>query len=423
MTKLLFQNATIVSEGKSFVSDLLVSDGKIERIGNGLSVPDDFEVIDATGKLLTYGLCDVHVHFRVPGRPDKETILTGSQAAAAGGYTTVCTMPNLDPCPDTPEHLAEQQALIARDAVVDVLPYATLTLGRKGLVPVDMAALKPHVVGFSDDGSGIQERGVMRQLMEQAVREDVIIAAHCEDNTLLHGGYIHAGRYAEAHGHRGIVSESEWGQIARDLELAKETGCRYHVCHISTKESVALIRKFKAEGVRVTCETAPHYLTLCEDDLREEGRFKMNPPLRSAGDRTALIEGLCDGTIDCIATDHAPHTAEEKGRGLANSPFGIVGLETSFAVLYTHLVLKDIISLERMVELMNDAPRRAFRISGHLAEGESADLALWDIGNDYQIDSHNFKSKGKATPFDGWQVKGRCLMTVKNGKVIRPHIR
>ena len=251
MTQLLFQNATIVSEGKSSVSDLLVSDGKIERIGKGLSVPVDCEVIDATGKLLTYGLCDVHVHFRVPGRPDKETILTGSQAAAAGGYTTVCTMPNLDPCPDTPAHLAEQQALIDRDAVVDVLPYATLTLGRKGLVPVDMAALKPHVVGFSDDGSGIQDRGVMRQLMEQAVREDVIIAAHCEDNTLLHGGYIHSGRYAEAHGHRGIVSESEWGQIARDLELAKETGCRYHVCHISTKESVALIRKFKAEGVRV----------------------------------------------------------------------------------------------------------------------------------------------------------------------------
>jgi dihydroorotase len=415
MTQLLFQNATIVSEGKSSVSDLLVSDGKIERIGKGLSVPVDCEVIDATGKLLTYGLCDVHVHFRVPGRPDKETILTGSQAAAAGGYTTVCTMPNLDPCPDTPAHLAEQQALIDRDAVVDVLPYATLTLGRKGLLPVDMAALKPHVVGFSDDGSGIQDRGVMRQLMEQAVREDVIIAAHCEDNTLLHGGYIHAGSYAEAHGHRGIVSESEWGQIARDLELAKETGCRYHVCHISTKESVALIRKYKAEGVRVTCETAPHYLTLCEDDLREEGRFKMNPPLRSAGDRTALIEGLCDGTIDCIATDHAPHTDEEKGRGLANSPFGIVGLETSFAVLYTHLVCKGIISLERMVELMTDAPRRAFRISGKLAEGEPADLALFDVENEYPIDSQNFKSKGKATPFDGWKVRGRCLMTLKGG--------
>ena len=400
------------------MSDLLVSDGRIEKIGKRLSAPDGCEVVDATGKLLTYGLCDVHVHFRVPGRPDKETILTGSQAAAAGGYTTVCTMPNLDPCPDTPAHLAEQQTLIDRDAVVDVLPYATLTLGRKGLLPVDMAALKPHVVGFSDDGSGIQDRGVMRQLMEQAVREDVIIAAHCEDNTLLHGGYIHAGRYAEAHGHRGIVSESEWGQIARDLELAKETGCRYHVCHISTKESVALIRKFKAEGVRVTCETAPHYLTLCEDDLREEGRFKMNPPLRSAGDRTALIEGLCDGTIDCIATDHAPHTAEEKGRGLANSPFGIVGLETSFAVLYTHLVLKGIISLGRLVELMTDAPRRTFRISGKLAEGEPADLALWDVENEYIIDSMDFKSKGKATPFDEWTVKGRCVMTVKKGNMI-----
>lgn len=422
MTKLLFKKATIVSEGKSFVADLLVSDGRIEKIGHGLPVPEDAEVIDAAGKLLTYGLCDVHVHFREPGRPDKETILTGSQAAAAGGYTTVCTMPNLDPCPDTLEHLAEQQELIEKAALIDVLPYATLTNGRKGLVPVDMGALKPHVVGFSDDGSGIQDRGVMRQLMEQAVREDVIIAAHCEDNSLLHGGYIHAGRYAEAHGHRGIVSESEWGQIARDLELAKETGCRYHVCHISTAESVALIRQYKAQGVRVTCETAPHYLTLCEDDLREEGRFKMNPPLRSAGDRTALIEGLCDGTIDCIATDHAPHTAEEKSRGLSGSPFGIVGLETSFAVLYTHLVLKGIISLERLVELMTDFPRRAFRISGKMAEGEPADLALFDIENDYCIDSKEFQSKGKATPFDGWTVKGRCLMTMKNGNVIHSYI-
>ena len=416
--KLLFQNATIVTAGTSYVSDLLVADGKIEKIGKGMPVPDGCEVIDAHGKLLTYGLCDVHVHFREPGRPDKETILSGSQAAAAGGYTTVCTMPNLDPCPDTPEHLAEQQRDIDEAGLIDVLPYATLTVGRKGFVPVDMAALKPHVVAFSDDGSGIQDRGVMQQLMEQAVREDVIIAAHCEDNSLLHGGYIHAGCYAEAHGHRGIVSESEWGQIARDLEVAKATGCRYHVCHISTKESVDVIRRYKAQGVRVTCETAPHYLTLCEDDLREEGRFKMNPPLRSAGDRTALLEGLCDGTIDCIATDHAPHTAEEKGRGLANSPFGIVGLETSFAVLYTHLVLKGIISLERLVELMSDAPRRAFRISGKLAEGEPADLTLFDIENEYQIDSKNFKSKGKATPFDGWTVKGRCMMTVKRGKVV-----
>ena len=418
MTKHLFQNATIVSEGKSHVADLMAIDGRITEIGTALPVPEDANTVDAAGKLLTYGLCDVHVHFREPGRSDKETISSGSQAAAAGGYTTVCTMPNLDPCPDTLEHLAEQQALIARDAIVDVLPYATLTLGRKGLVPVDMAALKPHVVGFSDDGSGIQDRAVMRQLMEQAVREDVIIAAHCEDNSLLHGGYIHAGRYAEAHGHRGIVSESEWGQIARDLELAKETGCRYHVCHISTKESVDLIRKYKAQGVRVTCETAPHYLTLCEDDLREEGRFKMNPPLRSETDRAALIEGLRDGTIDCIATDHAPHTAEEKGRGLANSPFGIVGLETSFAVLYTHLVLKGIIPFERLVELMTDAPRHTFRISGKLAVGELADLALWDVENDYCIDTKEFKSKGRATPFDGWQVKGNCLMTVKDGKIV-----
>lgn len=416
--KLFFQNATIVAAGKSYTADLLVADGKIEKIGHCLPIPEECEVIDATRKILTYGFCDVHVHFREPGRPDKETILTGSQAAANGGYTTVCTMPNLDPCPDTIENLAMQQRLIDSAGLIDVLPYATLTLNRKGFIPVDMAALKPHVVAFSDDGSGIQDRGVMLQLMEQAAREDVIIAAHCEDNSLLHGGYIHAGRYAEAHGHRGIVSESEWGQIARDLELAKQTGCRYHVCHISTKESVAVIRKYKAEGVRVTCETAPHYLTLCEDDLQEEGRFKMNPPLRSSEDHAALVEGLCDGTIDCIATDHAPHTAEEKSRGLANSPFGIVGLETSFAVLYTKLVLNGVISLERLVELMSDCPRRTFRIKGKLAEGEVANLALFDIEKEYQIDSKEFKSKGKATPFDGWTVKGQCVMTVKNGEII-----
>lgn len=416
--KLFFQNATVVSAGKSYTADLLVADGKIEKIGHCLPIPEACEVIDATRKILTYGFCDVHVHFREPGRPDKETILTGSQAAANGGYTTVCTMPNLDPCPDTIENLAMQQRLIDSAGLIDVLPYATLTLNRKGFIPVDMAALKPHVVAFSDDGSGIQDRGVMLQLMEQAAREDVIIAAHCEDNSLLHGGYIHAGRYAEAHGHRGIVSESEWGQIARDLELAKQTGCRYHVCHISTKESVAVIRKYKAEGVRVTCETAPHYLTLCEDDLQEEGRFKMNPPLRSSDDHAALVEGLCDGTIDCIATDHAPHTAEEKSRGLANSPFGIVGLETSFAVLYTKLVLNGVISLERLVELMSDCPRRTFRIKGKLAEGEVANLALFDVEKEYQIDSKEFKSKGKATPFDGWTVKGQCVMTVKNGEII-----
>ncbi len=324
-------------------------------------------------------------------------------------------MPNLNPVPDSVEHLDMELDIIDEMAGINVIPYGAITVGEKGKVIADLEGMAPDVCAFSDDGVGLNDPELMKEAMERAKNLNKLIVAHCEDLELRAGGYIHDGEYARLHSHKGISSESEWKPIERDLKLAEETGCGYHVCHISTKESVALIRKYKAEGVRVTCETAPHYLTLCEDDLREEGRFKMNPPLRSAGDRTALIEGLCDGTIDCIATDHAPHTDEEKGRGLANSPFGIVGLETSFAVLYTHLVCKGIISLERMVELMTDAPRRAFRISGKLAEGEPADLALFDVENEYPIDSQNFKSKGKATPFDGWKVRGRCLMTLKGG--------
>ena len=358
--------------------------------------------------------CDIHVHFREPGQTWKETIRTGSLAAARGGYTLVCAMPNLDPVPDSPENLALEQAAIDRDAVITVLPYCSITKGRKGRELVDFNSLKGHCVAFSDDGSGVQDREMMRAAMEAAAREKVILAAHCEDNTLLKGGYIHDGKYCAAHGHKGICSESEWGQIERDLALCEETGCRYHVCHISTRESVELIRQAKARGVRVTCETAPHYLTLCEDDLQEDGRFKMNPPLRSADDREALIEGLLDGTIDAIATDHAPHSADEKSRGLAGSAMGIVGLETAFPVLYTKLVKTGRVPLERLVEALSEAPRRIFG----LPDTPEGDRVLIDLDIPFTIDSTRFASMGHSTPFDGWQVYGKVLETRKNGKTV-----
>ena len=363
--------------------------------------------------LVTRSFADIHVHFREPGYSYKETIRTGSLAAARGGYGVVCAMPNLNPVPDSPETLALEQGIIDRDAVIDVLPYCSITKGRLGRELVDFHALKDRCVAFSDDGSGVQDEEMMRKAMEAAAREDVILAAHCEDNTLLRGGYIHDGRYAAEHGHKGICSESEWGQIARDLKLAEETGCRYHVCHISTRESVELIRAAKARGVRVTCETGPHYLTLCEDDLQEEGRFKMNPPLRSADDREALIEGLADGTIDAIATDHAPHSAAEKSRGLAGSAMGIVGLETAFPVLYTKLVLTGRIPLERLLDAMSDAPRRIFRLPL-----PTEDRVVIDLEREFTIDSSTFLSMGKATPFDGWKVRGLVLQTIKNGKTV-----
>lgn len=356
---------------------------------------------------------DVHVHFREPGYSYKETIRTGSLAAAAGGYTCVGTMPNLNPVPDTPEHLEEELQIIRRDAVIDVRPYASITLGRKGLEVVDVAALKDSVIAFSDDGSGVQDERIMRKAMETIAANGCILAAHCEDNSLLNGGYIHDGRYAAAHGHKGICSESEWGQIARDLRLAKETGCPYHVCHISTKESVDVIRRAKDAGVDVTCETGPHYLILCEDDLQEDGRFKMNPPLRGADDRKALIEGLKDGTIDMIATDHAPHSVEEKSRGLEKSAMGIIGLETAFPVLYTGLVRKGIISLDRLVELMAYAPRMRFKIPF-----SEDDKAVFDLDTAFTIDSAGFLSMGRSTPFQGMQVCGRCIETIYKGKTV-----
>ena len=415
---ILLKGGKIVAGAHREAGDILVREGRIESVHPGLPVAEGAEVIDLAGKTVVPAFADIHVHFREPGFTAKETIRTGSMAAARGGYTAVCAMPNLDPVPDSLETLAVEQAAIDRDAVISVLPYCSITKGRKGLELVDFKALKQHCIAFSDDGSGVQDEAMMRRAMEAAAREDVIIAAHCEDNSLLRGGYIHDGRYCAQHGHKGICSESEWGQIARDLELCEETGCHYHVCHISTKESVELIRRAKARGVNVTCETAPHYLVLCEDDLQEDGRFKMNPPLRSAEDREALIEGLLDGTIDAIATDHAPHTAEEKSRGLAGSAMGIVGLETSFPVLYTTLVRTGRMDLERLIEAMSTSPRRIFRIGGALEPGMPADLAILDLDNEFTIDSNTFLSKGRSTPFDGWKVRGKVLMTLKDGKAV-----
>ena len=362
--------------------------------------------------IIVPGLCDVHVHFREPGFSYKETIASGSAAAAHGGYTAVCTMPNLDPVPDSAEHLQVQLDAIERGAAIKVLPYGAITVGEKGERLADMEAISDKVCAFSDDGKGVQNDGMMREAMAKAKKLGKIIAAHCEDNSLLFGGYIHDGEYAKAHGHRGISSESEYRQIERDLRLAEETGCAYHVCHISTKESVELIRQAKAHGVDVTCETAPHYLVLCDEGMQEDGRFKMNPPLRSREDKKALIEGIKDGAIDMIATDHAPHSAEEKGRGLEKSLMGVVGLETAFPMLYTELVKKNIITLERLVELMSFKPKERFGID------TNNDFAVFDISEAYKIDPEDFLSMGRATPFAGREVFGRCLLTVHNEKVV-----
>ena len=356
--------------------------------------------------------CDVHVHFREPGFSYKETIRTGSLAAARGGYTDVCTMPNLNPVPDSVENIKKQIEIIEKDAAVRVHPYAAITVGEKGEMLTDMKALSPYCIAFSDDGKGVQSEDMMREAMIKAKALGKIIAAHCEDNSLLCGGYIHKGEYARLHGHKGICAESEWKPIERDLRLAKETGCKYHVCHISCKESVELIRKAKAEGVDVTCETAPHYLIFNDMDLKESGSFKMNPPIRSEEDRQALIQGLQDGTIDMIATDHAPHSSEEKSRGLQNSLMGIVGLETAFPVLYTYLVKKGIITLERLIELMAINPRRRFGLQS------TDDICVYDLQSEYKIDPCEFKSKGKSTPFDGMTVSGKNLLTICGGKAV-----
>lgn len=412
---------------KTFYTDAEVyRDGRFERgtvavergffVEAGRPGPED-RVVDLRGLHLVPGLVDVHVHLREPGFPQKETVATGTAAAARGGYTAVCPMPNLCPVPDTPQTLRAETDLIRRDAAVRVYPYASITLGQRGCgCLVDFEALAPDVVGFSDDGRGVQSAELMEEAMRRAAAVGKPIVAHCEVDDLLRGGYIHDGEYCRAHGHRGISSESEWRQVERDIALAEKTGCRYHVCHVSTRESVELVRRAKARGLRVSCETAPHYLILCDEDLREEGRFKMNPPLRSRADREALVAGIQDGTIEVIATDHAPHTAAEKLRGLERSAMGIVGLECAFPLLYKYVVLPGILSLERLVALMSDNPRRIFSLGGGIRPGEPADFTVFDLGARYRIDPSSFLSKGRATPFAAWPVQGRAVLTVVGGR-------
>ncbi len=368
--------------------------------------------LDTSEYVLLPGFCDVHVHFREPGFSYKETMESGSRAAARGGYTAVCAMPNLEPVPDCPENLSAELAAIRRGAVIDVRPYGAITRGERGAELADLEGMAVSVIGFSDDGKGVQSEDLMREAMEKARSLGRIIAAHCEDERVQRGGCIHEGAYAAAHGYVGISSESEWRQVERDLRLAAETGCAYHVCHVSTKESVALIRDAKRAGVDVSCETAPHYLLLDEGDLREDGRFKMAPPLRSRADREAVLEGVCDGTIDMIATDHAPHSAAEKSRGLTGSAFGIVGLETAFPLLYTGLVLPGILSLERLTELLCHAPRARFGLP------LGNDFSLWDLEEEYTVEPDEFLSMGRATPFAGQRVRGRCLLTVHDGEIV-----
>ena len=415
----LLQNAQILSSGGVFrAADVLLSGGRIVSIGDRISCPADAVSIDLHKAVLFPGFVDVHVHLREPGFSYKETIRTGTLAAAHGGFAHVAAMPNLDPVPDCAAALAVQRAIIEKDALVHVHPYGAISVGEKGERLADLEGLAPGVIAFSDDGRGVQSESLMREAMMQCRRLGKILAAHCEDNSLLHGGYIHDGAYARAHGHRGICSESEWGPIARDLRLAEQTGCAYHVCHVSTKESVALIRAAKRRGVDVTCETAPHYLTFTDEDLQEDGRFKMNPPLRAREDRDALIEGLLDGTIDMLVTDHAPHSLEEKARGLEKSAMGVVGLETSFAASYTALVQTGILPLEKLVDLMHGAPMRRFGCGTELAEGQPADLTAFDLTKTYTVDPETFLTMGRATPFAGCALTGVCKLTMIGGEPV-----
>lgn len=415
MSRTIIKNGHIVG---GEIEDIAIVDGKIAERGNNIIATAEDEVIDASGLMVAPAFVDVHVHLREPGFGYKERIETGTMAAARGGYSTVCPMPNLNPVPDTVENLKVQQDIIDRDAKIEVLPYAAITMGRKGEELVDVASLHDKVCAFSDDGSGVQVDGMMERAMREAVKYDALIAAHCEVEELLKGGYIHDGEYAREHGHKGICSESEWAQVKRDIEIAERLGCRYHVCHISTKETVQLVREAKTRGAKVTCETGPHYLIFTDMDLEEDARWKMNPPIRSAEDRAALIEGIKDGTIDMIATDHAPHSVEEKSRGLKDSAMGIVGLETAFAALNTHLVKKGVISLEHLVRIMSLNPRKVFRIEGGLNIGDRADIVLLDTEKQWKVDSTKFYSMGKITMFDRRDMTGDIAMTIHRGKVV-----
>ena len=417
--KYLLTGGSVFRNGRFERLDVAIDQGRIVSVSPSLS-RDGFCVIELHDRFLVPGFTDVHVHLREPGFSYKETIASGTAAAAAGGYTAVCAMPNLKPVPDCAEGLRPQLEAIARDAAIRVYPYGAITRGEQGQELADLSAMAPDTVGFSDDGKGVQSPEQMRRAMELAKALDKPIVAHCEDESLLQKGWcVHDGAYARAHGLTGNAPESEWRQVERDLQLVHETGCRYHVCHISTKESVALIRQAKAEGLPVTCETGPHYLTLCDEELRDEGGFRMNPPIRSAPDREALVAGLLDGTIDCIATDHAPHSAQEKSGGLRGSLNGIVGLETAFPVLYTKLVQPGIVPLETVLDRLCVRPRQIFRLPGGVIEaGAPADLTVLDLTTLWRINSSAFRSLGRATPFDGWQVQGRTELTLCGGEIV-----
>ncbi len=406
----LFRGALVYDNGMMKKQDVVFDGVSLSAFAGDISSFSPLAIFDNIAILP--GFCDVHVHFREPGFSYKETMESGSSAAAHGGYTAVLTMPNLNPAPDSVDGVAEQLAAIRRGAAISVIPYGTITKGSLGEELSDMEAIAPMVAAFSDDGRGVQSEEMMLAAMEKARSLGKMIVAHCEDNSLLRGGYIHDGEYARVHGHRGICSESEWGPIARDVELLKKSGAAYHVCHVSTKESVEIIRRAKAAGVDITCETAPHYLTLDDSHLEEDGRFKMNPPLRAAEDREALIAGLLDGTVDMIATDHAPHSCEEKSRGLAGSAMGVVGLETAFPVIYTELVRRGVISLEQAVELLSVRPRARFGITSDVG------FTVFDLGCEYTVDPERFLSKGRSTPYKGARVFGKCLATVYSGRAV-----
>lgn len=410
-------NARIFTENGFLDANMFISNCRIVDISTNVPSSDS-TIFNLNNNYIFPGFIDVHVHLREPGFFYKETIASGTMAAAHGGYTAVCSMPNLLPPPDCLENLNAQLDIIKSSAHIEVIPYGTITKKQRGQELSDIDEIANNVAAFSDDGRGVQNDEIMRKAMTKIKEYNKIVAAHCEDNSLLKAGYIHDGEYAKLHNHKGISSESEWRQIERDLKLVKDIGCKYHICHISTKESVDLIRKAKLDGLDVTCETAPHYLILNDMNLQEDGRFKMNPPIRSEADRLALIEGICDGTIDMIATDHAPHSAEEKGKGLKFSSMGVVGLETAFPVLYTNLVKTGIIDLEKLIKLMHINPSNRFNIGTPLKVGEPANLTVFDLNEKYTIDPNEFFSLGKSTPFDGNQVYGKCKMTMFKGEVI-----
>lgn len=414
----LLKNANVYIDGSFKKTDIFIKDNMIVSVDGSVHYGENVVSFDFNNKYIFPGFTDVHVHLREPGFLCKETIETGTKAAARGGYTSVCAMPNLKPVPDSAEDIKIETDIIEKTALVHVYPYGAITVDEMGKELADLEGMAPYAIAFSDDGHGVQNDDMMRNAMKKSKELGKMIVAHCEVNELLEGGYIHKGKYAELHGHKGICSESEWKQIERDIELVKETGCAYHVCHISTKESVELIRKAKSEGVNISCETGPHYLVLNDMDLQEEGRFKMNPPIRDESDRLALIEGIKDGTIEFIATDHAPHTEEEKSKGLKNSLMGVVGLETAFPIVYTELVRKGIITLEKAMELLNGNAIERFGIGSEIAAGKPADLTVFDLDEEYVIDPKDFLSKGKSTPFTGRKVFGKCLMTMVNGEIV-----